>query len=157
SWKELARDLERALEFDQSQLFRKVYSEEFGTPGGEPYGVLLGDFQIRRQPSPDHPTDDVAVLRAMAQVSAPAFAPFIAAAHPTLLGLDFFTELELPLNLARSFEQPEFLKWRAFREIEDARFVGLTLPRVLMRLPYHDDGSRADGFRFHEEFARPDR
>jgi type VI secretion system ImpC/EvpB family protein len=90
-------------------------------------------------------------------VAAAAFAPFIAAAHPSLLDLESFTELERPGNLARTFEQPDYLKWRAFRRSEDARFVGLTLPRVLMRLPYPDGGPRADGFRFREEVVRPDR
>jgi type VI secretion system ImpC/EvpB family protein len=157
SWRELVRDLERSLEFDQSQLFRKVYGEEFGTPGGEPFGVLLGDYEIRPRPGPGHPTDDVAALAAIAAVAAAAFAPFIAAAHPALLDLEAFAELERPGNLARTFEQPEYLKWRAFRRTEDARFVGLTLPRVLMRLPYPDGAPRVDGFRFREAIEKPDR
>ena len=157
SWKELTRDLDRAIEFDQSQLFRKVYGEEFGTPGGEPFGVLLGDYEVRHRVGPDHPTDDVRALESIAQVAAGAFAPFIAAADPALLGLDHFPELERTLDLSRTFEQLEYLKWKAFRGSEDARFVGLTLPHVLMRLPYADDGSRADGFRFHEEVETPDR
>src|SRR5262249_52276065 len=81
SWRELARDVDRALEFDQGTLFRKVYSEEFGTPGGEPFGVLLGDFLIRHRPAPGHPTDDLKVLEQIAAVAAAAFCPFIAAAH----------------------------------------------------------------------------
>lgn len=153
TWKELARDLERALEFDQSQLFRKVYNEEFGTAGGEPYGILLADYEIRPRPGPDHPIDDLAALTAIASIAAAAFAPFIAAAHPSVLELNSFTELELPQNLARTFDQVEYLKWRAFRDTDDSRFVGLTLPRVLMRSPYADDGSRADGFRFRGELG----
>jgi type VI secretion system ImpC/EvpB family protein len=156
-WRELVRDLERSLEFDQSQLFRKVYGEEFGTPGGEPFAVLLGDYEIRPRPGSGHPTDDVAALAAIAAVAAAAFAPFIAAAHPALLDLEAFGELERPGNLARTFEQPEYLKWRALRRSEDARFVGLTLPRVLMRLPYPDGAPRVDGFRFREEVSKPDR
>lgn len=157
SWKELARDLERAIEFDQSQLFRKVYGEEFDTPGGEPFSVLIGDYQIRPRPAPDHPFDDVGLLTAISQVAAAAFAPFIAAAHPSMFGLDDFAGLEQPLDLAKAFDQIEYLKWRAFRDSEDSRFVGLTLPRVLMRLPYEDDGSRIDGFRFCETVSGPDR
>ncbi len=157
TWKELARDAERAIEFDQSQLFRKVYGEEFGTPGGEPFSVLLGDYEIRHRSSPEHPSDDLEVLMSIAAVAAAAFAPFIAAAHPSLLDLTSFAELERPLNLARSFEQLEYLKWRTFRRLEDARFVGLTIPRVLMRLPYQDDGTRVDGFGFREEVGHPDR
>jgi type VI secretion system protein ImpD len=157
SWRELTRDLERALEFDQSQLFRKVYNEEFGIAGGEPYGLLVGDYELHHRPGPDHPIDDVSALMSLSGVAAAAFAPFVAAAHPSLLQLGSFTELELPLNLPRTFEQAEYLKWRALRQTEDARFIALTLPRVLMRLPYKDDNSRADGFRFREDVEAPDR
>jgi type VI secretion system ImpC/EvpB family protein len=157
SWKTLSRDLDRAIEFDQSQLFNKVYSEEFGTPGGEPFGVLIGDYEVRHRPGPEHPVDDVAVLlRGIAQVAAAAFAPFIAAAHPALFGLNSFRDLSLPTDVSAVFQQREYLPWNTFRGSEDARFVGLTLPRVLMRKPYEDDGSRIDGFRFHERVEGPD-
>ena len=157
SWKELTRDLERAIEFDQSQLFRKVYSDEYGTPGGEPFGALLGDYEIQPRPSKEHPTDDLEALRMISGVAAAAFAPFIAGAHPSLLGLDDFGSLERSPNLSATFAQLEYLKWRSLRDHEDSRFVGLALPRVLMRLPYEDDGSRSDGFVFREEVAGPDR
>lgn len=157
SWKELARDSERAIEFDQSQLFRKVYSEEFGTPGGEPFSVLIGDYEIRPRPTADHPVDDVGVLTAISHVAAAAFAPFVAGVHPAMFELEQFSDLQRPLDLPKTFEQLQYLKWRAFRETEDARFVGLTLPRVLMRRPYEDDGSRLDGFLFREEVTGPDR
>ena len=156
SWKELAKDAERAIEFDQSQLFRKVYGEEFGTAGGEPFGVLLGDYEIHPWPSAEHAVDDLETLSAVSHVAAAAFAPFVAAIHPSLLGLNRFAGLEQPANLSRTIGQKEFLKWRAFRDTEDSRFVGLTLPRVLMRVPYGDDGSRMDGFRFEEDVAGPD-
>lgn len=157
SWKEIARDLERAIEFDQSQLFHKVYSDEFGMPGGEPFGLLLGDYEIRPHPSAEHPVDDVAALERISQVAAAAFAPFVAGVHPSMFGLDEFPELEQPLNLPRTFDQLEYLKWKEFRKSEDARFVGLVLPRVLMRLPYDDDASRVDGFHFRESVAGPNR
>jgi type VI secretion system protein ImpD len=157
AWKELARDLEGAVEFDQSQLFRKVYGEEFGTPGGEPYGVLLGDYEIQHTTSFDHPVDDVATLAEIAKVAAAAFAPFIAAAHPTLLGLESFTELERLPDLERVFSQLEYLKWRRMRDSDDARFVALALPRMLLRLPYKDDGTRVDGFGFREEVEEGNR
>jgi type VI secretion system ImpC/EvpB family protein len=157
-WRELARDMSRALEFDQSQLFRKVYNEEFGAPGGEPFGILIGDYALRPQPGPDHPTDDIATLAGIASVAAAAFAPFITGAHPSLLDLESFWELERPRDLAQTFTQAEYLKWRALRDTEDARFVGLTLPRMLMRLPYDGAGPpRADGFPFREEVSAPDR
>jgi len=156
AWIELARDLERAIEFDQSQLFRKVYGDEFGISGGEPFGLLVGDYEIHPRPSADHPVDDVAALAGVAQVAAAAFAPFVAGGHPSMFGLDRFSELEQPLNIAKTFDQLEYLKWNTFRQSEDSRFVGLAVPRVLRRLPYDDDGSRADGFRFREDVAGPD-
>jgi len=156
-WKELARDMERAIEFDQSQLFRKIYNDEFGTAGGEPFGMLIGDYQLTHRPAPGHPTNDIDVLQAVSQVAAAAFCPFITAADPAFLGLDSFTELELPLNMSRTFEQLEYLKWKSFRESEDARFVGLALPQVLMRRPYEDGDGHSDGFRFKEDVEKPDR
>lgn len=156
-WKELTRDLDRAIEFDQSQLFKKVYSDEFDMPGGEPFSVILGDYQIQHRMGQDHPTDDIAAMQAISQVAAAAFAPFIASSSPALFGLDSFTELERPMDLSRSFEQLEYLKWRAFRDTEDSRFVGLTMPKTLMRLPYDDGGGRIDGFRFQEDVESPDR
>ena len=101
SWKEIARDLERAIEFDQSQLFRKVYNDEFGTPGGEPFGLLVGDYEIRPRPTAAHPVDDLSALTGISQVAAAAFAPFVTGAHPSMFGLDRFSELEQPLRVAR--------------------------------------------------------
>ncbi len=157
SWKALAGDFERAIEFDQSHLFREVYSEEFGMSGGEPFGVLLGDYGIRPWPCAEHPINDLEALGAISGVAAAAFTPFIAGVHPAMFGLNEFSTLQQPLNLSATFEQLDYLKWRAFRETEDARFVGLTLPRVLMRLPYEDDGSRIDGFAYREDVTGPSR
>jgi type VI secretion system ImpC/EvpB family protein len=151
-WRELTKDLTvLSLEFDQSQLFRKVYEGEFGMPGGEPFGLLVGDFEIRNR------LDDVETLSGIASVAAAAFAPFVAAAHPSLMELENFTDLERLIDLGQTFEHVDFLKWKALRKKEDARFVGLTLPRVLARLPYVDDSARADGFRFREEVGTADR
>jgi type VI secretion system protein ImpD len=157
SWKELVRDLERAIEFDQSQLFRKVYEHEFGRPGGEPFGLLLGDYEIHPRPSSQYPTDDLDALRAIASVAAASFAPFITAAHPSLLDMDSFADLGRASNLSAPFERLEYLKWRSLREAEDSRFVGVTLPHMLMRRPYAESTTRADGFRFHEQAGAPDR
>jgi type VI secretion system protein ImpD len=156
TWRELARDFERAIEFDQSQLFRKVYSDEFGTPGGEPFSVLLGDYQIAHRPRPDQPVDDIGVLKGLAQVAAAAFAPFLTSLHPSLLGLDHFHELSRPLDLARLFQSQEYLRWNSLRESDDARFLGLLGPRVLVRAPWRDDPRRADRFRFREETGASD-
>jgi len=151
TWAELCRDLERAIEFDQSQLFEKIYSEEFGMPGGEPFGVLIGDYEVQHRRGPDHPTDDVAALKALSNVAAAAFAPVILGCTPQMFGLDSFSELGLPLDLQATFRQREYDRWKGFQESEDARFVGLTVPRLLIRRPHRDDGSRVDGFRFRED------
>src|SRR5262249_21324413 len=111
SWKELTRDLViNAIDFDHSQLFRKVYSDEVGMPGGEPYGILLGDYEIRHRPSEEHPVDDLATLGALASVAAAAFAPFIGAVHPSLLELVSFAKLEESPDLKHPFRQLEYLK-----------------------------------------------
>jgi type VI secretion system ImpC/EvpB family protein len=154
SWKDLAGDLQRAIEFDQSQFFNKIYNEEFGSPGGEPFGVIIGDYEIRLRVSADHPVNDLDVLESLSHISAAAFAPMIMGAHPALFDLDSFSQLGTSPNLPRTFQQAEYLKWRAFRDSEDARFLGLVLPRVLMRLPYQD--TRADAFRFLEQVKGPD-
>jgi type VI secretion system ImpC/EvpB family protein len=152
SWRELVRDLERAPEFDQSQLFRKIYEDEFGTAGGEPFGLLVVDHALRPAPAPGHPTDDLAALRLLAAVAAAAFAPLLLAADASLFGLDAFAEVRPDLDLAaalrdRMRERPALA---ALRAQEESRFLGLVLPRALARPPYEDDGARADGFRYRE-------
>ncbi len=154
TWREIQRDQERAMEFDQSLLFQKVYENEFGTPGGEPYGVLLADYDIHPFPSAQYPQDDIGTLRGLAQVAAAAFCPLIANASPSFFGMDRFEEMEHQVDHARTFEQLTYLPWRSLRDSEDARFIGLALPRILMRAPYDDDGSRVDGFCFREEVSQ---
>ena len=153
SWRTLVRDLDKSIEFDQSQLFRRVYSEEFGNPGGEPFSVLLGDYEMRNGVSPGNPLDDIEAVRAVSQVAAASFAPFITGVHPTMFGLNSFTELQRPMDIASMFRQPEYTKWRSLRQSPDSRFVGLTMPRMLMRAPYDDRKTIGDGFRFKEDCA----
>jgi type VI secretion system protein ImpD len=147
---ELFRDFERAAEFDRSQIWRKVYEDEFGMPGGEPFGAVVADYEFTNHPK------DVDLIGKMAEVAAASFCPFIASASPKLLQIDSFATLEQPLNLSATMEQLDYMRWRSLRERDDTRFIGLTLPHVLMRLPYEDDGSRADGFRFREDVEAPD-
>lgn len=151
SWSEIARDMFRALEFDQSQLFQKIYNDEYGTPGGEPYGVLIGDYEISHKPSQSHNQDDIATLESISQVAAAAFAPFIASASPELFGLDDFSTLGHPLNLHSIFAQKEYIKWRSFRDKSDSQFVGLTMPHILMRLPYRKTPGSYKGIFFYEQ------
>lgn len=142
--RELFRDLSRASEFDQSQLFKRIYESEFGMPGGQPYGALIGDYEFTNHP------EDIDTLRLVSNVSAAAFAPFIAAASPRLIGLDSYTELSTPRDLEKIFDSIEYTKWNAYRETDDSRFVTLVLPRVLARLPYGERTTRVEEFDFEE-------
>jgi type VI secretion system ImpC/EvpB family protein len=152
-WAELVRDLERAIEFDQSRIFEKVYEGEFGTPGGEPFGLLIGDYHVRHRRGPDYPTDDVAALSAMASVAAAAFAPFVVNADATLFGVEHFGELSGVRDLSSIFRTQDYARWRGLQDREDARFLGVVLPRVLARTAHANDGTRADGFVYAEDAA----
>nr|WP_281354719.1 type VI secretion system contractile sheath large subunit [Roseospira navarrensis] len=156
SWADLCRDLERALEFDQSQMFQKIYEDEFGTPGGEPYGLLLADYAVQHRADRHHRTDDVAALKTMSGVCAAAFAPMVIGCTPALLGLDTFGELTAPIRLAGLFDGPEYARWRSLRSSEDSRFLAVALPRTLMRDAHEDDGSGAQPFRYAEDVSAPD-
>jgi type VI secretion system protein ImpC len=142
--RELFRDLEKAVEFDQSAMFKKVYEDEFGVLGGHPYGLLVGDYEFDRSP------EDVSLLKMVSNVAAAAHAPFVAAANPKLFNFDRFTELTAPRDLAKIFDSVEYTSWRSFRESEDSRYVGLTLPHVLARLPYGANFKKVDEFNFEE-------
>lgn len=144
SKRELLRDLQRAPEFDQSSLFKKVYEEEFGVFGGAPFAALVGDYEFGRGP------EDMDLLRRVSQVAASAHAPFLSAAAPELLNLTDFTQLGLPRDIAKIFDSTEYAKWKSFRQSEDSRYVALTLPRVLSRLPYGRETNQVDGFDFEE-------
>ncbi|MDB5935823.1 MAG: EvpB family type secretion protein [Massilia sp.] len=144
--KELVKNFQSALEFDQSAIFKKVYEEEFGTFGGAPYGALIGDFEISRQP------EDIYFLEQMSHVAAASHAPFITSAAPELFGIESYSDLGKPRDLAKVFDTVEYAKWKAFRESEDSRYVGITLPRFLGRLPFNPaDGMTVDGFNFVED------
>ncbi len=150
SWNELAKDVTRALDFDQSQLFRKVYSEEFDMPGGEPFGVLLGDYHIAHRVSETGSAPDTEVLQEVARVAMAALCPFVTNASSALLGLDSFREINQPLDLDTLFRQTEYRRWATLRRDTHSRFVALTMPRVLMRAPYVDDGTRFERLQYRE-------
>lgn len=147
SWKELMRDFQRAGDPEQSQLFRHVYEGEFGLPGGMPFAVMLGDYPIENRP------DHLSTLGDIARVAAAAFCPFVASADPSLLGVDHFDELDRALRLRSGFSGAEFIAWNSLRKQEDSRFVGLTLPRTLLRAPHRDTYERIDGFPFREDLT----
>ncbi len=149
-WPEICRDLERAIEFDQSHLFRKVYEEEFGTPGGEPYGLLLVDHEVRHRSTAEFRTDDVTALGLLSGVAAASFSPVIIGASPALLEVDTFADLATTIDVAGPLRNTEHARWRSLASRADMRFVGVTLPHLLARQPWQDDGTRADGFRYAE-------
>lgn len=142
---ELARDLTQAVEFDQSSLFKKIYEEEYGTFGGAPFSLMIGDYEFGRSQT------DFVMLEKIAEVAASAHAPFISAASPKLFDMQSFNELGNPRDLGKLFESSELIKWRNFRKSEDSRYVTLVLPRVLMRLPYGPDTVPVGDFDMREE------
>jgi type VI secretion system ImpC/EvpB family protein len=149
-WAEICRDLDRAVEFDQSLLFRKIYEEEFGTPGGEPYGLLVVDHEVRHRPNAEFRTDDVSALASLSGVAAAAFSPLMIGASPGLLEVDWFADLATSTDVAAPLRNADHVRWRSLASRADMRFVGVALPRVLARPPWQDDGTRDDGFRYRE-------
>lgn len=131
--------------WDQSPLFKKIYENEFGTPGGEPYGCLMGDYFF------DHTPPDVEILQGMAQIASAAHAPFITGSSPGLMNMDSWQELGDPRDLTKIFGTAEYAAWRSLRESEDARYLGLTMPRVLGRLPYGAKTAPVEEFAFEED------
>ncbi len=150
SKRELLRDLQRAPEFDQSALFKKVYEEEFGVFGGSPFAALVGDYEFGRNP------EDIELLEKISNVAAAAHAPFLSAAAPEMFNLDSFTQLDAPRDLSKVFDTTEYAKWKAFRASEDSRYVALTLPRILLRLPYGKETKPVEGFDFEEHVGAAD-
>jgi type VI secretion system protein ImpC len=131
--------------WDQSPLFKKIYEEEYGTPGGAPYGCLIGDYEF------DHSPPDVEILSGMAQIAAAAHAPFISAASPTVMNFDSWRQLSDPRDLTKIFQTAEYAAWRSLRESEDSRYIGLTMPRFLSRLPYGAKTNPVEEFAYEED------
>ncbi len=142
---ELLKDLEKAPEFDQSQLFKKVYEEEYGTFGGNPFGLLVSDFEFGRHPQ------DMALMEKLSNVAAAAHAPLVAGASPLLFDMESFAQLGDPRDLAKIFESTELVKWRSFQKSDDSRYVSLALPRILLRLPYGPATKPVEEFDFLED------
>lgn len=143
--KDLLKDFERALEFDQSTMFKKIYEDEYGTFGGAPFGALIGDFEFGNHPQ------DMALLEQISQVAAAAHAPFLSAASAGMFGWDTYSEMSEVRDVSKIFDRTEYMKWRSFRESEDSRYVGLTLPHTLMREPYGASTKPTESFRFEED------
>jgi type VI secretion system protein ImpC len=152
SKKELGKTLKkfRGTAWDQSPIFKKIYEEEYGQFGGEPFGLLVGDYYF------DHSPQDVQLLGDIAAVAAGAHAPFIAAAAPTVMQMDSWSELANPRDLTKIFQTPEYAAWKSLRESEDSRYIGLAMPRFLARLPYGAKTEPVDEFAFEEDTAGAD-
>lgn len=152
SKKDLGKTLKKykGAAWDQSPLFKKIYEQEYGQLGGEPYGCLVGDYYF------DHTPGDVELLGQMAQIAAAAHAPFIAASSPTVMGMDTWQELANPRDLAKIFSSPEYAGWRSLRESDDAKYLGLAMPRFLARVPYGAKTSPVEEFDFEEDTSGGD-
>jgi type VI secretion system protein ImpC len=136
--------------WDQSPLFKKLYEEEFGMPGGQPYGALIGDYHF------DHTPPDVEILSGMAQIAAAAHAPFITSPKPSLFNMESWQELSNPRDLTKIFQSAEYAPWRSLRESEDSRYIGLAMPRVLSRIPYGSKTAPVEEFNFEEDTGAAD-
>jgi type VI secretion system protein ImpC len=145
SKKELLRDLARAPEFDRSSLFKKLYEEPYGSFGGNPFGLLIGDYEFDMGP------EDMELLKGISAIAAGCLAPFIAAADPKMFGIENFAQLAQIRDVARVFDSTEFTRWRAFRDSEDSRYVALTLPRILVRSPYGLRPATPGAFQYEED------
>lgn len=144
---DLIKDFKMASEFDQTTIFKKIYEEEYGAFGGAPYAALIGDYEFSHHP------EDLYLLDEMSHVAAAAHAPFLSAASPELFGMESFTELQGPRDLAKIFDTEEYVKWKSFRNSEDSRYVGLALPHVLGRSPFGKDNISVKAFNFEEDVS----
>ena len=149
SKRDLFKDLDKAVEFDQSQTFKKLYENEFGTPGGEPYGAVIGDYEFTNHP------EDIDLLSKMSNISAAGFCPFLSAADPALFGFESWTDMVKPRDLEKIFDTVEYTKWKSYRDSEDSRFVTLTMPRSLARLPYGASTKPVEEFSYEEVALGP--
>ena len=147
SKKDLSKTLKKfkGTAWDQSPLFKKIYEEEFGSPGGEPYGCLIGDYHF------DHTAPDVEILSGMAQIAGAAHAPFIAGSDPKVMNMDSWQELSNPRDLTKIFQSPEYASWRSLRDSDDSKYLGLAMPRFLSRIPYGSTTNPVDEFAFEED------
>jgi len=148
--REILRDLQRAAEVDQSGLFKLLYEQPYGELGAAPFGLLIGNFDFGQSP------EDVELLEKIGQIAAQAFAPFIAGVDPDMFGIKSFQHLAIPRDLTKVFDTTSYAKWKSFRRSEDARYVGLALPRILLRSPYGVRPEEPDAYRHVEDIRSPE-
>ncbi len=154
-WAEVARDMERAVAFDQTSLFEKIYSGEFGTPGGEPFGMLVVDHALWHRPSGREKVDDLAAVSSLAEVAAASFCPIVLGVDPRMIGLDGYDDIDLRQDLGGSLTGPELARYERLRGESDCRFIGAVVPRLLMRQPYRGRSMPRLGFVYDESVAGP--
>lgn len=142
--KDLLRDFKSASDFDQSSLFKIIYESEYGTFGGDPYSAFVGDFEFDAMP------EDIQLLEQISHVAAAAHAPFLSAANPGMFAMSSFSEIPRPRDMGKLFDTSDYARWKSFRQSDDSRYVGLTLPRVIGRLPYGSKTVSVDMFNFEE-------
>ncbi len=145
SKKDILKDFTKQNDWEQATIFKKIYEEEYGTLGGQPYACLIGDYEITRHP------EDIQLLTNMSNVAAAAHAPFLTAASPALFNWDSFTELAGPRDVAKIFDNDAYLKWKDFRKSDDSKYVGMCMPHVLMRLPYGKETAPVEEFDYEEK------
>jgi len=145
SKKDILKDFTKQNDWEQATIFKKIYEEEYGTLGGQPYACLIGDYEITRHP------EDIQLLTNMSNVAAAAHAPFLTAASPALFNWDSFTELSGPRDVAKIFDNDAYLKWKDFRKSDDSKYVGMCMPHVLMRLPYGKETAPVEEFDYEEK------
>jgi type VI secretion system protein ImpD len=154
-WSELARDFERSSEFDRSALFDLVYAQEFDLPGGVPFSLLIGLYDVQHRPSREHPTDDVEVLRHLSQVCAAAFAPMVMDAAPGLFGVDGLAEMDVRQTLEADFRHPAYTRLRGLQARPDTRFLGVATPPIRLRGPWRGRQAGDCGFRYEADGLAP--
>lgn len=140
----------KGASWDQSPIFKKVYEEEYGQFGGQPFGCLVGDYYF------DHSPPDVELLAELGKISAATHAPFISAADPRVLQMDSWSELANPRDLTKIFDVPEYAAWRSFRDSDDSKYIGLCMPRTLGRRPYGAKSEPVEDFDFEEDTSGAD-
>lgn len=155
SAKALAKDIEHAVDFDQSILFKKIYNEEYDQPGGLPFGLLIADYYFSHKPESDIP-DGVSLLAELAKIGANAFCPIITGISPEFFGIDCFSEIHVPFKITDLIQQAGYIRWKKLRELEDSRFLGCVLPRIRMRKPYNAHVTRITNRFFKETVVNHD-
>ena len=148
-WRELSRDLDRAIEFDQSLLFHMIYSQEFGLPGGEPFGLIIGAYEVSHRAPQTTSNSDIPTLLSLAQIGAAAFTPIVLTPHASLFGLDEFSELSPTLDIEQLFQAPEYIQWQQLRQQEESRFLVLTMPRMVLETPSRRPVHYSNGLHYH--------